>query len=382
MNIKKNQPYKNVGIVTMHKVTNFGSVLQAYALQKVISDLGYNCELIDYVYPNKYHKQFRSKEKWYSFAKFLVPSRFLSNTHRDQKNIKQFWKTHFKLSHTYYSKEELQQNPPHYDIYLTGSDQVWNPHFVKGDTSFLLSFAPESAKKIAYSASFACAQIEDKYALAYKELLNKYSKISVREINGQNIIKNLTGKYAPVTLDPTLLLTPEEWDILCATENKTYKINNDYIFAYVLDYAINCTPYIYELIKHMKKVMNCSVIYLDQKEKLPEELSGIVERPYAVTPITFVSLLKNAKLVITSSFHGTSFAANFGVPLYSIVSNDTSKDSRQLSLLAELEISNRAIPINTPFDKIENSWDSEKLQSNLVKLRKLSNSYLLHALEN
>lgn len=378
----KQQNIKTVGIITMHKVPNIGSALQAYALQKIVSDFGYNCELIDYIYPNNYHKQFNSnKAKWYTIFKSLIPSRFFSSSARDNKLLKQFWESHFKLSRKYKTKEELQRNPPLYDIYLTGSDQVWNPRFVKGDTSFLLSFASESAKKIAYSASFACAEIDDEYAPTYKKLLSKYSYISVRETSGQNIVKNLTGKDVPVTLDPTLLLTPEQWDTICATANKIYG-NEEYIFAYVLDYAVNCTHYIYELIKYIKKETNCRVIYIDQKGELPKELNGAVERPYAVTPADFVSLFKNAKLVITSSFHGTAFAANFGVPLYSIISNETEKDSRQLSLLTELGISNRAIPVNTPFDKIENDWDDEKLQLNLTKLREVSRKYLLDALQN
>lgn len=373
---------KAIGIITMHKVPNFGSALQAYALQQVVFDFGYDCELIDYIYPNEYHKQFHSnKGKWYSFVKTFIPNRFLSPSDRDNKKIRQFWKTHFKLSRTYNTKEELQQNPPRYDIYLTGSDQVWNPRFIKGDTSFLLSFAPDSAKKIAYSSSFACAKIDKEYLPEYKRLLSKYSQISVREKSGQGIVKTLTGKDTPITLDPTLLLKPEDWDAICSTENKTYK-NEEYIFAYVLDYAVKCTPYIYEVVKYFKNITNYRVIYLDQKGKLPKELSGTVERPYVVSPATFISLFKNAKLVITSSFHGTAFAANFGVPLYSIISKETGKDSRQLSLLTELGISNRAIPVNTPFDKIENDWDDEKLQLNLTKLRDMSRKYLLDALQN
>ncbi|MCI9846280.1 polysaccharide pyruvyl transferase family protein [Flavobacterium pectinovorum] len=373
---------KTVGIITMHKVENFGSALQAYALQKIVSDFGYDCEIIDYIYPNKYHKQFsENKPRWYSFLKLIIPNEFLSATYRDNLEIKKFWKKNYKLSKTYNSKEELQQKPPIYDIYITGSDQVWNTRFVKGDTSFLLSFAPASAKKIAYSSSFSSDEIDKKYEDTYTQLLSSYNRISVRETSGENIVKTLTGKESITALDPTFLLTSQDWEKMCERENKLYEGEN-YIFAYVLDYAVKCTPYIYELIKYYKEKTGYRVIYLDQQAKLPEELIGLVERPDPVSPELFVSLFKSAKLVITSSFHGTAFAANFSTPLYSVINKEPGKDSRQMSLLTKLGISNRAVKVDTPFNEIEVEWNSEELSERLTKLRELSKNYLQEALNS
>ncbi len=373
---------KRVGIITMHKVLNFGSALQAYALQKVVSDFGYNCEIIDYIYPNKYHKQFHSNDrKWYSFLKTIIPNKFLSSTDRDNTEIKKFWKKNYKLSKRYSSKEKLQLSPPIYDIYLTGSDQVWNTRFVKGDTSFLLSFAPDSSKKIAYSASFASDEVDKEYEDIYKRLLNRYSKISVRETSGEKIVKKLTEKDSITALDPTFLLSSKDWEKMCEKEDQLYK-RDQYIFAYVLDYAVKCTPYIYNLIKYYKEKTGYRVIYLDQKNKLPEELVGYVERPDPVSPERFVSLFKNAKLVITSSFHGTAFAANFGIPLYSVINKESGRDSRQMSLLTKLGISNRAITVDTPFNKIENEWAGDELSKRLTDLRELSKAFLQDALNN
>ncbi|WP_417940015.1 polysaccharide pyruvyl transferase family protein [Flavobacterium sp. RS13.1] len=380
MTIQKN--VKKVGIITMHKVENFGSALQAYALQKIVCDFGYDCEIIDYIFPNKYHKQFNeNKSIKYSFLKSIIPNKFLSATYRDNVEIKKFWKKNYKLSKTYNSKEELQQNPPIYDIYITGSDQVWNTRFVKGDTSFLLSFAPDSAKKISYSSSFSSDEIDKNYEDTYTQLLSSYNRISVRETSGENIVKTLTGKESITALDPTFLLTSQDWEKMCERDNKLYEDEN-YIFAYVLDYAVKCTPYIYELIKYYKEKTGYRVIYLDQQAKLPEELIGLVERPDPVSPELFVSLFKNAKLVITSSFHGTAFAANFGSPLYSVVNEDSGKDSRQMSLLTKLGISNRAVKVGTPFNEIKDEWNRKELLERLTELRELSKGYLKEALES
>lgn len=370
-----------VGIITMHKVLNFGSALQAFALQYAVERLGYECEIIDYVYPNKYHRKFHSYEKkWKSIVKSIIPTILLSSTARDNNEIKKFWKKRYKLSRNYKTKESLLATPPVYDIFITGSDQVWNTNFVKGDTSFLLSFVSDKYKKISYSPSFATAAIDSEFVNVYKRLLSEYKHISVRETSGLKIVKDLTGQDAVTTLDPTFLLDSEEW-----TKEINLKDENpygEYIFAYILDYAVKCIPYVYDFIKHYQSKLNCKVIYLDQKGTLPVELEKIAERPYKISPENFVSLFKNAKLVITSSFHGTAFSVNFGKSFFSIINKDIEKDSRQFSLLSKLGVSNRAVIVDTPFDEIDESWNMEELQSNLLQLRELSKKYLSEALRS
>ncbi len=371
-----------VGIITMHKVNNYGSALQAYALQKVITDMGYECELIDYIYPNIYHfnkNQLQAYQKtWKSCVKEwfpLKPSWY--DAKRKKIKIEKFWKKYYKLNGIKYStKEELLANPPVFDIYVTGSDQVWNPRFMKGDASFLLSFAPDQAKKIAYASSFACSNIPNKYRERYKKLLSRYSYLSVREQGGTKVVKELLGKDIPVVLDPTLLLTPNDWRLLCPVRKKKV-LGEKYILAYVLNYAFNVIPYIYNLIEHVQKETGYAVIFIGS---IPNQLKDIAVSAIGLAPSEFLELFENASFVITSSFHGTSFAINYGIPFYTVVNNETENDDRQLNLLKLLNIEYRAISVGEDFSTLNTVWDNEIVQKNLAKHRNLSLSYLKEAL--
>lgn len=374
---------KTVGLITMHRVVNYGSALQAYALQKAIGDMGYYCEIIDYIFPNRYHLSGQQlhelKITWKSYVKKYLPIKAVWRNDQIRRNkIKKFWKQYFKIGRTIYSTpSELQENPPVYDIYVTGSDQVWNPRFMKGDSSFLLSFVPDGVKKVAFSSSFACDEIPDSHVEAYKDLLSEYAHISVREQNGMRLIKNLLGRGVPVTLDPTLLFTPAEWKKLCPVSKKKAP-RQKYILAYVLNYAFNVIPYIYELIKHVQNKLGYDVIFLGV---VPKELKHVAKSAIGVGPLEFLKLFESASFVVTSSFHGTSFAVNYNIPFYTVVDCNTGKDDRQLSLLRILRIENRAIPVGTGLSTLEpEEKDANDVQNNLAILRDSSLLYLSEAL--
>lgn len=138
---------KSVGILTMHRVINYGSVLQAYATQKIVDKLGYKAIIIDYIYPNNYH----IKEKSNIIRSFLsaIYHRIFPTTDDKKTNkIRQFRNKYLNLSpNKYQSPDKLKTKTPLYDIYLVGSDQVWNPIHMKGDGSFLLDFILDNKPK-------------------------------------------------------------------------------------------------------------------------------------------------------------------------------------------------------------------------------------------
>lgn len=376
---------KTVGIITMHKVVNYGSALQAYALQKVITDMGYNCEIIDYIFPNSYHlseQQLQAlKITWKSYVKKCLPVKAAwRNVQSKQDKLKKFWGKYFKLGGRIYSTPgELQNAPPVYDIYVTGSDQVWNPRFMKGDPSFFLSFAPDGVQKVAFSSSFACADIPDSHVPVYNKLLSEYAHISVREKNGARLIKDLLGRDVPVTLDPTLLLTPVEWKTLCPAPKKKSP-RQKYILAYVLNYAFNVIPYIYDLIKHVRKELDYEVVFLGV---VPKELKHVAKSAIGVGPLEFLELFENASFVVTSSFHGTSFAVNYNIPFYTVVDHNGDKDDRQLSLMRTLGIESRAVVVGTGFSDLKlEEWNAEEIQHDLAILRDASLLYLGEALRD
>lgn len=335
---------KKVGIITMHKVINYGSALQAYALQRTIEKLGYDCEIIDYIYPNEYHlSRYPKLPAWKSWILFIIQLLYGFPQKKRVKLFERFYKDYLKLSPVCYeSREQLQDNPPCYDIYVTGSDQVWNPKYIGEDTNFMLSFVSD-VPKIAYSASFATDSVPDKYRELYKNCLNEYSAISVREQKGVEIVQALSDKNTEVVLDPTLLLKADEYEDLA--ERSTIHIDEPYILAYILGYSFNPYPYVERLIKHIQRKTGYKVCLLNVSN-VKMLFSHNTIRLQKVGPSEFVYLFKNASFVITTSFHGTAFSIIFNKPFYALVKKGN-KDDRLMSLLQLLELKDRAIFLNS-----------------------------------
>lgn len=375
---------KRIGIITMHKVQNVGSALQAYATQKSIEELGYSSELIDYEYPNIEHraslgivveaKNFSIKE-----AIRLVAQKIKAKFVKKSENLfKKFYQDFFKCSDKEYkTRSSIMENPPLYDIYITGSDQVWNPQYIGFDTNYFLDFAPENSKKISYASSFSTSDIPSHLFNIYSKKLSEYCAISVRESSAFEIVKKMTGKSPSVVCDPTILLNDEEWTKL---GNKSiFKTEEQYILVYVLGYAYNPYPEIYNYIERVNKELNLPIIYLSTiKGRLKNRCKEIRIDNWG--PIEFLYLIKNAKFVITDSFHGTAFSLNFGTPFISCVKSKESSDSRMLDLLKIVKSEDRAVTYNAN-DKISFDPISETTKNAIKEYRALSLEYLKVSLE-
>lgn len=374
---------KTAGIITIHKINNYGSVLQAYALQEVCRKFGYNVEIIDYLFPNSFHTQ-RSQDyvsadtqtqtgepKWIKalFAKALI---------RQHKTIAAFVSARLNLSERIFnSPEELENFCPAYDVYITGSDQLWSPRYCKGDPSFMLHFAPDDAKKISYAASIGTNAIPKELLDQYKKLLSRYQSLSVRENSGKNIISRLTGKEVSVVVDPTLLLNRDEWSsIIPENVKKTHK---KYILCYFLNYTFDAFPYVDNLAKEIQRQTGYEIVRVARP---PHNLS-LRNTKYRVgaSPEEFLALLSDAEIVLTTSFHGTAFALNFGRPVFTIVQSRTSKDSRQANIMRLLGLDQQIISVEDQFpDHTLAYYDVPKEQTALEVLRKDSMDYLRKAL--
>ena len=337
---------KTVGIITMHKVINCGSALQAYALQYVINKMGYKAELIDYIFPNKYHKSIHKVtgirgqlKKLYGFFR-----RMYGRVH-----FARFYRKFFTLSEkTYHTMEELKLSPPIYDIYVSGSDQVWNSKYIGSDTSYMLSWV-KKGKKVAYSGSFATTTISDEYNAVYSKALSSYDYLSVREERSLHLLEKVSGKPVCFVLDPALLLTPQEWGEVIADSDK--KIEGDYILIYLLGYSFNLYPYAFDLVKFVYEKYRKKLVVLSMSCKYVFQLKRktIVNK---TTPQNFLSLISNASLVITDSFHASAMALNFQVPLYALIDNKCSDDNRVYSLLSSMHAEDRIIVKGTEFENL------------------------------
>lgn len=371
---------KTVGIITIHKINNYGSVLQAYALQRVCEELGYSVEIINYDFPNEAHANnpyaivgldsVPNEPKWIKllFAKALVCQ---------HKGIARFVKKYQHLSENRYdSPDKLTQNPPIYDIYITGSDQLWNPRHCNGDAVFLLSFAPDSALKISYAASFGSNEIPESLHPIFKRYLSRYSAIAVRESSGINVIKKIIDKKASVVLDPTLLLNAEEWNKIATP---TRLVRQKYILCYFLNYSFNAFPYVDELADEIQRQTGYKIVRVARP---PHRLKFHNNR-YLIgaSPEDFLALVRDAEIVLTTSFHGTAFALNYGRPVFTIVKSKKAGDSRQVSLMRNLGLEQQIIELGADYPQhLQACYNVNAEQTRLENLRRESINYLKRAL--
>ncbi len=300
---------KKIDVITLHRIVNYGSVLQAYATQAVLTQKGYEVEFIDY-YPERMHmlgmlKRIKNKSNLLrrnilvrTVARIIMLPSYIQRFGVFKKFLKKYLKMTPK---TYQTEEELEEDIPQADIYCTGSDQVWNTGWnEKIDYPFFLKFVPKNKKCIAIAASFGKSELEDWEKEETKELLSKYSALSMRELSGVKIAKDLGFEDAINILDPTLLLNGEEWSQLASDKYS----NQDYVFVYNLNRNKKIDAYVQKLAKEKKlKIYYVSYCLHEFYKKGKMKCNVKVE--------DFLSLIKNAKYVVTDSFHATAFSINF-----------------------------------------------------------------------
>lgn len=356
-----------IGIITMHRVCNFGSALQAYALQKYISDnICQDVWLIDYLYPNKEHllligKSTDLKSKLIIFLSKIIGS-FLPARKIRKRRFNLFYSRFFKLSDEYVSHKQILANPPIFDKYVTGSDQVWNPETMFNDGAFYLDFVRSGAIKFSFGSSFSNVDFSIKDRNIINNFLRSYSYIGIREHSGYDFVRSLDLNKNTVvenTCDPTLLLSQKEYNKIA--DFSEMNIEGEYILVYHLSY-FDAEPAMSNVIRESVARLNCPVIHIGYRF-----LGYHGKKKYLsdIGPSEFVWLYKNAKIVITSSFHGTVFAVIYRKPFYSIVPN-SSKENRSKDFLTEIGLENRLIFT----DRSDNNVDFDDFNINEQKLAK------------
>lgn len=360
---------KKIGIVTIYDVPNYGSLLQAFATQTILEKNGFEPRFIRYNRYNKWLISHGGLQKP-SLIRIVLKKIGLKSSHRKRIHLDTFIKHHFRETKIYKDLDELKNEDwSDYDLFIVGSDQVWNPRFCHGDSYYMLSFIPENIKRVSLASSFATKQLPMCFINKYYKYLSKFSAFSVRELNGISIINNQLNinKDVKLLLDPTLLLSAQEW---CKAIPSERTLNYKYILYYMWDYAFNPLPYINDVAIYFHKKMGYKIVILEDAGKNIVIKGTKVIRLTDATIQQFIDLFANAEMVITSSFHGTAFAVNFGKPLISVVPSDG--DDRQSSLLHSLDLVQCIANLNTPIEELNPFYDIKKEQDKLDMLRKES----------
>ena len=306
---------KKIALIVCYHIKNYGSVLQSYATQKLIEkeNLVYECI--------NYHKKKNLKFLWKNFLRcfniVLLKTKLLiikkqiyikffnkklgkQIIERD-KIFNQFIEQNFKLSPQYNGYEELKKSSSNYDAFVLGSDQVWNPMNL-GNNYYTLNFVPDNIPKITYAPSFGVSKIPSYQIKKTQQYLNRIDFLSVREQSGKKIIKELIGKDVPVVLDPTLMLTIDEWRQLYPQERL---IKEKYILCYFLGDNLQHR----EWANQIKEKTGFKIVilpHMDQIVKIDFHFGDI--KYFMAGPKEFLNLIQNAEMICTDSFHGTVFS--------------------------------------------------------------------------
>ncbi len=364
---------KRIGIITFHNSYNCGSMLESYAMQTVLSRLSDSVKIINFSNANQkklYSVWFENNSIKNIIKNALIcgHSKKISNN-----NLKyeEFKNSNFNLTEEFTNMNELSDE--NYDIVFAGSDQIWNITIQDGDDAYFLTWV-KNAKKVAYAPSFGSKNII-KYAddsSKYAKYLNSFDSLSIRENNGKKWIKDLIGKDVEVLLDPTLLLEKNDYDKILAND---VNLDEKYIFFYSPGFDDNICKYVRKIAnKYNLKVITWSAkpYYVKKIKRFGFELP-----PYE-NPSLYLKLIKNAELILTTSYHGTIFSTIYKKKFFTIKNGGMyGDDDRVITLLEQTKMMDRLIPyeFNEEFDYLA-EIDYKEYDENIKKLKEKSYKYI------
>lgn len=365
---------KKIGIITFHNAHNYGAMLQVYALQKILEK--YETKVIDFKNKGieKEYGLFKvNKRNLVSAIKSIGASIvFLPKNLKRRKKFNDFMNSKLKLSQTYKTESELKLNPPAYDIYITGSDQVWNYELsCKQIDAYTLNFGNDSVKRISYAASMGTTELNAKFKEKYIQNILRFDNISIRESVAEEYFEKILGRKVDVTLDPTLLLDKKVWNEEIEPKEKKER--------YILAYMLSEDNEFYRILNYLSEITGLKVIHLNKKNK---GIKNILRNAYSDGPIEFLGLIKNAEYVVATSFHATVFSLIFNKKFWVVPPKKIG--SRITSILEKLQISDRAISSLEEFEKLD--YDKEidyvKVNKILEMERKKSIEWLENAIDS
>lgn len=359
---------KKVALMTWSQYHNFGTSLQVTATTYIMIGLGYQVDVVNYIphaklvtlpnykNPNYYLNKIYNKIK-------ARKNKSIFDEAREQAFI-QFLNEHITLTEECKTASDLFLLNEKYDTFVCGSDQIWAPSIYNG--KYFLDFVEKPQKMVAYAPSIGLSKIEDPYVKnRMKENISRFTHLSVREEQGAKLIKEICNKEAKVVLDPTLLLTSNEWDTMAIPIGE----KQEYILCYFLGTNKDNWNHVYELSKRTNIPLKIIPVFEPDYERGHDIAEG-------VGPGEFLSLVKNASLICTDSFHGTAFSIIYNKPFYTyerFSSKDgNNQNSRIYNILKQLKLENRLIrdkrkvsnhPLNCSYTDVNRQLDKKRKES-------------------
>lgn len=363
---------KKIGIITFHNSYNCGSMLESYAIYKRMQQIDDKVEIVDFSSEGQreLYSVFNKNNSVKNILKNILIFPKRNKIKNNNLKYEEFKQKYFKLSKKY-TNNNIDESP--YSVVVAGSDQIWNITISDFDEAYFLNWV-NNAKKVAYAPSFGSKNII-KYSNEpekYADLLNDFDALSIREKNGKKWIKDLIDKDVDVLIDPTLIFGQNEYDKLL---DDSCTPNEDYIFFY-------CPGFSRDLCRFVKKVSkkyNLPVICWSTKSYCTKLIFTYgFKLPKYESPSVYLSLIKNAKLVFTTSFHGTIFSTIYKKEFYTLKNGGMyGDDDRVITLLEQLNMEDRLLVPNfdSTFDYF-NELDYSVYDKKIIELQKKANKYI------
>lgn len=361
----------DIGIFTIIALDNYGAVLQGYALQKQLSLMGYGAELVDL--RNKDQNDCRLFLKIHSPLDILRNVRQLISYKKNKKRMdlfNSFVEKYMKLSRNYSNSEELTERKLPYKLLLTGSDQTFNLKLPVFKKEFYLGFEKD-IPKASYASSFGefCKSYTDDEKKLIKGWLSEYKFIGIREEQGVEFAKEITDREDIVqNIDPTLLINRKGWEELIDSKENQHG-------DYLLFYSVLSDKWVVDKVKKIAAGLNLKVIAPHMCNQF--EIGAGFERVSA-GPAEFLKLIKNARLVLTTSFHATVFSVIFHKNFCSFILEEGNRIGGLLKMCGLEERTISSAENEAEFSEIDFSYADNALE----KARSESIAYLYTVLND
>jgi hypothetical protein len=347
-----------IALFTIWHVYNYGAEMQTYATVKALKLMGHDVEVIDVRLVDGFPKS----------LKIRIAS-CISYFSKQNRKFSEFWRENIPSSKRYRSLEEIRRDSPNADIYLVGSDQVWNPMLTGGLSNvFFLDFGNTSIPKISYASSFGCTELSQSFINDYGQSLSRFSHISCRELSGVGLLKKHLNIDAATVLDPTLL--HQDYSELTGSMNE----QDTLVFYPVSGNVEDINKFSQELAKSQ------NLIFINANKR--DSLFGKITWDCLTIP-DWLRTLGQAKFVVTTSFHGLAFSILFHRQFVAIGVNK-SRNTRITNLLSQLGLLDRyyedleTLKQNKPW---ENKINYSEVDEKLRVLRDDSFSFLKNAIK-
>lgn len=302
---------KKIAIITFHWATNFGAVLQAYALQQYLLSTGRETEIIDYV---PWSTALSQQINWRKNHRIDLIVR--------ERKLEEFRAKYLIRTNRFNRNSLLRRLSEDYSAVVCGSDQIWNQSFTlfgeyKPTLAYFASFVGKETKRIAYAVSFGAVSVSERYKKYTAPELKNFSAVSVRETTGKHIMEDF-GIKAEVVCDPTLFLKKEDYQQLT--------MDVDMVVPKVFSYVLHSHIETKEIAEYVKRKIS--------EYRAEPHITGIEEWLYAI---------QHSELVVTNSFHGVMLSIILNKPFVAVLIKGSAMNDRLHTILAAVGLEDRVV---------------------------------------